>query len=101
MGFVLACFHVLNSLKFSPLTKNHPREWRVGSRFLRAYAGLLVNAMMIAMFVFWRLEQKRQQGGNADGKRLRKKRLIVSNYSRTHGHMVDPSYFRIQNLGAL
>jgi hypothetical protein len=27
--------------------------------------------------------------------------LIVSNYSRIHYHMLDPSYFRIQKLGAL
>jgi hypothetical protein len=30
MGFVLACIHVLNSLKFRLLPNNCPREWRVG-----------------------------------------------------------------------
>jgi hypothetical protein len=30
MGSVPACIRVLNSLKFGLLTKNHPREWRVG-----------------------------------------------------------------------
>jgi hypothetical protein len=30
MGSVLACIHVLNSLKFRLLRKNCPREWRVG-----------------------------------------------------------------------
>jgi hypothetical protein len=30
MGFVPACIHVLNSLKFRLLPKNCPREWRVG-----------------------------------------------------------------------
>jgi hypothetical protein len=27
-GFVPACFHVLNSLKFRLLPKNCPKEWR-------------------------------------------------------------------------
>ncbi len=30
MGFVSACIHVLNSLKFRLLSKRCPREWRVG-----------------------------------------------------------------------
>jgi hypothetical protein len=30
MGFVPACIHVLNSLKFRLLPKNHSREWRMG-----------------------------------------------------------------------
>ncbi len=34
---------VLNSLRFRLLPKNHPREWRVGWRFLHAYASLLVK----------------------------------------------------------
>ena len=29
-GFAPACFHVLNSLKFSLLPKNCPREWKGG-----------------------------------------------------------------------
>jgi hypothetical protein len=30
MGFVPACIHALNSLKFRLLPKNCPGEWRVG-----------------------------------------------------------------------
>jgi hypothetical protein len=30
MGFVPACIHVLNSLKFRLFPKNCSREWRVG-----------------------------------------------------------------------
>jgi hypothetical protein len=30
MGFIPACIHVLNSLKFRLLPKNFLREWRVG-----------------------------------------------------------------------
>ncbi len=50
MGSVSACICVLNSLKFRLLPNNHPREWRVGLRFLRAHTGLLVDATMIALF---------------------------------------------------
>ncbi len=57
MGSVPACICVLNSLKFRLLPKNCPREWRVGWRFLCAYAGLLVNATMIALFACQRLKQ--------------------------------------------
>jgi hypothetical protein len=30
MGFISACIHVLNSLKFRLLPKNCPREWKGG-----------------------------------------------------------------------
>jgi hypothetical protein len=62
IGSVPACICVLNSLKFRLLPENCPREWRVGSRFLCTYAGLLVNAMMIALFACWWVEQN----GNAE-----------------------------------
>ncbi len=41
MGFVLACIHVLNSLKFRLSPKNCPREWRV------------VKDFCMRMLVFW------------------------------------------------
>ncbi len=47
--FVPACFHVLNFLIFRLLPKKIPRESRVGWRFLSAYAGLLVNSMIIVV----------------------------------------------------
>jgi hypothetical protein len=50
MDSVPTCICVLNSLKFRLSPKNCPREWRVGRRFLRAYAGLLVDATTIALF---------------------------------------------------
>ncbi len=82
MGSVPACIRVLNSLKFGLLTKNHPREWRVGWRFLRAYAGLLVNATMIALFGCWRLNQNSNGGANTDNNKSWPKSLIVSDYGR-------------------
>ncbi len=57
MGSVPVYIHVLNYLKFRFLPKKCPREWRVGWRFFRAYAGLLVNATMIALLPCWRLKQ--------------------------------------------
>ncbi len=62
MAFVPACFHVLNSLKLRLLPKNIPRDWRGVLRFLGAYSALLVNAMMIALFACWRLEQNYNEG---------------------------------------
>ncbi len=50
MGSIPPCICVLNSLKFRLLPINCPREWRVDGRFLRAYASLLVDATMIALF---------------------------------------------------
>ena len=82
MGSVPACIHVLTSLKFRLLPKNFPREWRVGYRVLRAYAGLLVNAMMIALFACWKLEQNGNGGANADKNKSWPKSLIVSDYNR-------------------
>ncbi len=82
MGFIPACICVLNSLKFRLLPKNCSREWRVGWRFLRAYAGLLVNAMMIALFACWRLDQNGNGGANADNNKSLPKSLIVSDYGR-------------------
>ncbi len=82
MGSVPTCIHVLNSLKFRLSPKNCPREWRVGWRFLHAYAGLLVNATMIALFAWWRLDQNGNGGANADNNKSWPKSLIVSDYGR-------------------
>ncbi len=82
MGSVPACIRVLNSLKFRLLPKNCPREWRVGWRFLCAYAGLLVDAMMIALFACWRFDQNGNGGANADSNKSWPKSLIVSDYGR-------------------
>ena len=82
MGSIPACICVLNSLKFRLLPKNRPREWRVGWRFLHAYAGLLVNAMMIALFPCWMLEQNGNDRANADNNKSWPKSLIVSDYGR-------------------
>ncbi len=82
MGSIPACIHVLNSLKFRLSPKYHPREWRVGWRFLRAYADLLVNAKMIALFAFRRLDQNSNGGANADNNKSWPKSLIVSDYGR-------------------
>ncbi len=81
MGSVPACICVLNSLKFRLLPKNCPREWRVCWRFVRAYAGLLVNAKMIALFACWRLDQNGNGGANPDNNKSWPKSLIVSDYS--------------------
>ncbi len=51
-------------------------------RFLHAYAGLLVNAMMIALFGCWQLDQNGNGGANADNNKSWLKSLIVSDYSR-------------------
>ena len=82
MGSVPACICVLNSLKFRLSPKNCPREWRVGLRILRAYAGLLVNATMIAVFACRRLEQNGNGRANANNKKSWPKSLIISDYSR-------------------
>jgi hypothetical protein len=82
MGSVPACICVLNSLKFRLLHKNCPREWRVGCRFLLAYAGLLVNATMIALFACRRLDQNGNGGANANNNKSWSKSLIVSDYGR-------------------
>ena len=82
MGSDPACIRVLNSLKFRLLLKNCPREWRVGWRFLRAYAGLLVDATMIALFACRRLNQNGNGRANADNNKSWPKSLIVSDYGR-------------------
>ncbi len=90
MGSVPACICVLNSLKFRLLPKNCPREWRVGWRFLHAYAGLLVHATMIALFACRRLKQNGNGGANADNNKSWPKSLIVSDYSRILYYKLDP-----------
>ncbi len=82
LGSVPACIRVLNSLKFRLLPKNCPREWRVGWRFLHAYAGLLVDAKMIALFACQRLDQNGNGRANADNNKSWPKSLIVSDYGR-------------------
>jgi hypothetical protein len=57
MGFAPACIYILNFLKIGLLPENCPREWRLGGRFLRAYAKLLIDAIMIALFACQRLKQ--------------------------------------------
>ncbi len=73
---------LLNSLKRRLWPKNRPREWRVDWRFLHAYAGLLVNATMIALFACRRLDQNCNGGANADNNVSWPKSLIVSDYGR-------------------
>ncbi len=51
-------------------------------RFLHAYAGLLVNAKMIALFACQRLDQNGNGGANADNNKSWPKSLIVSDYGR-------------------
>ena len=82
MGSVPACIHVLNSMKFRLSPKNFPWEWRVGWRFLRAYAGLLVHATMIALFACRRLKQNGNGGANAYNTKSWPKSQIVSDYGR-------------------
>ncbi len=90
MGSIPACICVLNSLKFRLLPKNHPREWRVGWRFLHAYAGLLVDATIIALFACRRLEQNGDGRANADNNKSWPKSMIVSDYSRIQYYKSDP-----------
>ena len=51
-------------------------------RFLHAYAGLLVDATMIALFACRRLDQNGNGGANADNNKSWLKSLIVSDCSR-------------------
>ncbi len=51
-------------------------------RFMRAYAGLLVDATMIALFACWRLDQKGNGGANANNNKSWPKSLIISDYGR-------------------
>ncbi len=54
----------------------------MGRRFFCAYAGLLVNATMIALFGCRRLDQNGNGGANADNNKSWPKSLIISDYSR-------------------
>ncbi len=56
-----------------------------GLKILRAYAGLLVDATMIALFACWRFEQNGNGGANADNNKSWPTSLIVSDYSRIDG----------------
>ncbi len=49
---------------------------------MHAYAGLLVDAKMIAFFAFWTLDQNGNGGANADNNKSWLKSLIVSDYGR-------------------
>ncbi len=51
-------------------------------RFLHAYAGLLVDATMIALFACWRLDQNDNGRANANNNKSWPKSLIVSDYGR-------------------
>ncbi len=53
-------------------------SWRI----LCAYAGLLVDAMMISLFACWRLDQNGNAGTNAGNNKSWQKSLIVSDYCR-------------------
>ena len=53
-------------------------SWRI----LHAYAGLLVDATMIALFACRRLDQNGNGGANADNNKSWPKSLIVSDYGR-------------------
>ncbi len=55
-------------------------------RFLHAYAGLLVNATMIALFACQRLEQNGNGRANANNNKSWPKSPIVSDYSRIRYH---------------
>ncbi len=59
-------------------------------RFLHAYAGLLVNATMIALFAYRRLEQNSNGGANANNNKSWPKSLIVSDYGRIQYYKLDP-----------
>jgi hypothetical protein len=59
-------------------------------RFLRAYAGLLVDAMMIALFACRWLEQNGNSGANANNNKSWPKILIVSDYGRIQYYKLDP-----------
>ncbi len=59
-------------------------------RFLHVYAGLLVNATMIALFACWRLEQNGNGKANADKNKSWLKSLIVSDYNRIQYYKLDP-----------
>jgi hypothetical protein len=51
-------------------------------KILHAYAGLLVNATMIALFACWSLDQNGNGGANANNNKSWPKSLMVSDYGR-------------------
>ncbi len=53
-----------------------------GLKILRVYAGLLVNATMLALFACQRLDQNGNGGANANNIKSWPKSLIVSDYGR-------------------
>ncbi len=53
-------------------------------------AGLLVDAMMIALFACRRLEQNGNGGANADNNKSLPKSLIASDYSGIQYYELDP-----------
>jgi hypothetical protein len=57
---------------------------------LHANAGLLVDAMMIALFACWWLEQNGNSRANADNNKSWPKSLIVSDYGRIQYYELDP-----------
>ncbi len=59
-------------------------------RFLHAYAGLLVDATMIALFACWWLKQNGNGGANTDNNKPWPKSLIVSDYGRIQYYESDP-----------
>ncbi len=54
------------------------------------YAGLLVDATMIALFACWRLKQNNNGRANADNDKSWPKSLIVSDYGRIQYYESDP-----------
>jgi hypothetical protein len=61
-----------------------------GLKILRVYAGLLVNATMIALFACRRLEQNGNGGAKADNNKSWPTSLIVSDFSRIQYYKSDP-----------
>ncbi len=54
-----------------------------------AYAGLLVDAMMIALFAYWWLKQNGNGRANADNNKSWPKSPIVSDYGRIQYYKLD------------
>ncbi len=57
---------------------------------MHAYAGLLVDATIIALFACRRLKQNGNGEANADNNKSLPKSLIVSNYVRIQYYKSDP-----------
>jgi hypothetical protein len=58
---------------------------------LHAYAGLLVDATMIAFFACWRLGQNGDGRANADSNKSWPKSLIIFDYGKIQYYKLDPS----------